>query len=120
MKVLKRTVNWHSKYGVKPFKQLQMSSLRTLQSYSKLTRAKALRQATIKNAIFKSKNPKNLNFRVFKCLVLKNKNVSPELEIKFRKAITKGVSGVYDHDHMTPKMLYNLMILQHSLKGAIK
>lgn len=107
MKVLKRTKSWHKKYGVKPFPELKTSYVKTLSCYSKWNRTKFLDKAKMKDHKFRFSNTGNLNYRVFKCLYLKDKSVTPELQIKFKTLFSKGAKLTKKYSHLNAKTMYN-------------
>lgn len=106
MIIYKRTRTWHKKYGMKPFKKLKKSYVGVLNSYSKWNRTKFLDKAKLKDHKFRFNNIGNLKYRVFKCLYLKDKNVSPELQIKFKKLFAKGASITKKYSHLSPSEIY--------------
>jgi hypothetical protein len=77
----------------------------------KIGRKEYLRKSNIKTKRFYKYNPNDLQWRVFKTTVLKGKNVSPELMLKFKKLIeVKGsVKFGYKYKHLSPKELFNKM-----------
>lgn len=104
--ILKRTKTWHKKYGMKPFKDLKKSYVTVLNSYSKWSRTKFLDKSKMKSHKFMFSNPTDINYRVFKCMYLKDKNVTPELQLKFKKLFTKGAKCTKKYSHLNPKSIY--------------
>lgn len=107
MKFIKAS-NWSKKYGRKPFKSLTKGTCSYYQWCAKLGRREFLLRSRIKDTVFQINNMENLNWRVFKCTILKGKNVSPEMLLKFKKLVeTKGsVKYGFKYKHLTPKALY--------------
>lgn len=102
--------NWNFKYSRKPLTMLSDGTLYWYKWASKVGRKYYLKRSKIKTKRFERKHPGNLSFRVFKTLVLKNKNVNPRLMFKLKKLIeTNGAKGAYKYKHLTPKALYDKM-----------
>lgn len=112
MKIYKRTKSWHKKYGIKSFSKLKTSYVKVLNSYSKWNRTKFLDKAKMKDHKFRFSNPGDLNYRVFKCLYLQDKNVTPELQIKFKKLFTNGAAISGKYAHLNAKTIYKKLSLQ--------
>lgn len=104
-------LKWVQKYSIKNPTLLTKGTLNYYKWAQKMGRKKFLKWNHKKNAKFIKNHPNNLNYRVFKSTILKNKNVNSELLINFRNLIeNKGTAkGAKKYSKLTPKALYNKM-----------
>ena len=106
-----KAMQWHLRYGQKDWGDLSNSYKQVLKSYSKWSRTKFLTRSRIKTAKWNRNHPNMNNFKVFKCTVLKGKNVTPELMLKFKTLFSKGKSkGAQKFKHLHAKGIYNKML----------
>lgn len=104
-------IKWLQKYSKKPIAQLTPGTISYYKWAQKIGRKEYLKLSRQKTNRFERKHKGNLQFRVFKSVILKNKNVSLELMVKFKNLIEqkKSAKGSEIYKHLTPKALYNKM-----------
>lgn len=92
-------LKWVQKYSVKPF--LKDSTINWYKSCQKMGRREFLKRSRIKTNKFNKKNPGNLQWRVFKTTILKNKDLSYQkltgLKSKIhRNQSVKGIQNTFN------------------------
>jgi len=85
----KLPTKWVEKYSNTPVMRLTPGTINWYKWCAKIGRREYLRKSRLKTARFEKKHPGNKYWRVFKCTVLKNENVSNELFLKCKTKIEK-------------------------------
>lgn len=108
----KKIKSWHNRYGLKPLSHLSKETINWYKWCSKIGRKEYLKKSREKTQKFEQKHIGNRAFRVFKCMILKNKNVNIKLESKFKKLIENkaSVKAGYANSHLNPNQLYKKML----------
>lgn len=111
MKILKRTKNWHSKYGVKAFRSLSPTYVPVLQTNAKYGRKIYLTRSKRKAKKWREAHPELNRFKTFKAMVLSKKRSNPFLESLFKGLfLYVGSKGAYKYKHLSARKLFDKMI----------
>lgn len=81
--------SWVEKYSRRSIFGLKPGTIMVYKWAEKIGRRKYLKLSRAKTARFNKNNPGNLQWRVFKCKILKKENVSNELFLKCKNKIEK-------------------------------
>lgn len=104
-------LKWIQKYSNNDYGTFSTQTIAWYRSCSKMGRREFLRRSRKKTRLFEKRHPENRKFRVFKCLVLKNKTTNPLVIYNFKKLIEKNRSakGAIKFRNLDAKELYSKM-----------